>query len=137
MRGVRLVAAAALLCAAACSDDSGSSPARKAPAAPEPDASYTTVVELRDAYLAAGGRCPHWVQTNRITEAAESGECSRSMVLSTYATPAALDRAVDDLKSLKELFHGDSDPFLVGPNWILNGPQSVDVAGQLGGTLQR
>lgn len=106
----------------------------KAPAsstpAPVVAQSYSTVVELKDAAIAAGLPCPRWRQTNVVTLAAESGTCSSDSVLSTYATSAALQRSLDAFLSFPI-----KSVILVGPNWIINAEQAPTLAAAMGGTV--
>jgi hypothetical protein len=110
-----------------------SSPAPTTPSASAPAVAqtYTSVIELRDAAVAAGLPCPHWQQSDVILDASESGDCSGNAVISTYATAARLDRAVERVTS----FPGGV--VLVGPNWIINAPQAPKLAKVLGGTVTR
>jgi hypothetical protein len=98
---------------------------------PEQVATYATVVDLRDAFVEAGGDCPEWEPTNRVALAAESGECSGNTVLSTYASESSRDQVVSDLKSIAL----DGVNLLVGENWIINTPTPSDYVDTLGGTV--
>ena len=101
-----------------------------APASPSPKATYATVVELRDAYVAAGGECPDWTASNRVKLAAESGDCSSNTVLSTYLSTDIRDQVVTTLKSFGTDVH-----LLVGENWVINTPDPESLVKKLGGTV--
>lgn len=97
-------------------------------------------MELRDAAVDAGLPCPHWQQTDVVSLAAESGNCSSTSVLSTYATERNLQRQVDTYQSLNDMFEEqklETDPILVGPNWIVASPKAPLLAKSMGGTIQR
>lgn len=100
-----------------------------------PAVSYSTVGELRDAFVEAGARCPHWHQQNRVTNAAESGTCSDANVLATFADESSKAATVSDLKA----FASPDLPvvLLVGPNWVINDEHAPGLARVLGGTLVR
>jgi hypothetical protein len=82
-----------------------------------PKAKHGPVGELHEAAVAAGHRCPSWVQDNVVTLAAGSGHCSDADVFTTYASPGQLKAAVDRAKANIELPTKNSveaDPNLVG-----------------------
>jgi hypothetical protein len=125
--------------AAGCSG--GGAPSRTATPAPAVSRSeigsnnaqpYASLVELRDAVIKAGYPCPHW-RTNGKDDgpqhAKESGTCSDEDVFSTYADEAAVQQQVD--KSVGVVI------LLVGPNWILNLPEShrAKVQAAIGGKI--
>ena len=91
------------------------------------------MVALRDAYVAAGGECDDWAQTNVVKLAAESGTCGDDMVLSTFANESDRDSTVSTLKELMELIGGVK--LLVGPNWIINSDEAPRLQPKLGGTI--
>jgi hypothetical protein len=99
----------------------------------EPQARYDTVVDLRDAYVAAGGACPEWVEGNHITKAAQSGDCDSSTVLSIYLNESGRDSVIADMKSLSL---GDMH-LLVGENWVINTKDPEAYLDSLGGTVIR
>lgn len=145
MKTVHAAAAAlgaAVILVSGCAPDTPS-PAATTPTVSSPtpspsytkDARYGSVVELRDALIAAGYKCPSWLQDDRIKLAAESGQCSDADVLSTYATQADLDEYVDGWRSLGL----EDNPIVVGPNWVLNLPEEAipQVRERLGGTVFR
>jgi len=92
---------------------------------------YTSVVELRDAYVSAGGECSEFKQTNKVKYAAESAECGDSAVLSTYLSEGAVQKQMESTK--QALANIDSDTWLVGDNWIVNSPEIDKIQAQLGG----
>lgn len=105
--------------------------AQARPAAkPKPKASYATVVELRDAFVKAGGACPNWVEGDQVTLAAQSGTCSDTAVLSVYLTRSAVLQMAETQKS-----GGFPVTLLVGQNWAINTPHPERYAGKLGGTV--
>jgi len=103
------------------------------PSPAEPPKTYATVVELKDAFVKAGGECPDWVQGDRITNAAQSGDCSSSTVLSIYLSEAKRDETIANLKNLSDL----GVHLLVGENWIINTEDPETYADLLGGTVVR
>lgn len=134
-RVVPVVFACALTLSAAlsgCATQSASSASKSI--APKPKSTYSTVIELRDAFIAAGGDCPDWQMTNRVKLAAQSGECSGSVVLSTYLSASTRDEVILALK-------GVSDPgavhLLVGENWIINTKAPEGLVDKMGGTVVR
>ncbi|MFB9309333.1 hypothetical protein BJY17_001205 [Agromyces hippuratus] len=98
---------------------------------PEPVATYSTVDELREAFVAAGGECPEWVQGDQVTLAAQSGSCSDDTVLSIYTGATDRDEVVGNLKTLLS----DDLSLLVGENWIINVPEPELYVDKLGGTV--
>jgi hypothetical protein len=126
----------------------GSGKASEAPAAtattiattPPTAQRYQTVAALKEAAVAAGMSCPNWVQDNVVQAAAESGTCSDDSVLSTYATDADLQFALENLQAMNEMAKEKNvpvDPQLIGPNWIINAPGADKLAPKLGGTVER
>lgn len=106
----------------------------------EKDASYGSVMDLRDAAIEAGLPCPNWKQTDVVEGAAESGTCSGDSVLATFATDQDLQHALDNLRSMQQLFEKQNLPFnpvLVGPNWTVNASNSDQLQTVLGGTVLR
>lgn len=87
-----------------------------------------SVEEVRDAFVAAGGECD-WERTDRITVAAESGDCSGRTVISIYATEQDLDDAVSTLRGNTPMKLN----LLVGDNWIINSPEAEGMDDVLGG----
>lgn len=98
-----------------------------------PQARYDSVIDLRDAFVEAGGDCPDFKQTNRVTYAAESANCSSETVLSTYLSAEATQKRVDESK--KAFGSLDSSTWLVGENWIVNAPNPESLQDELGGQL--
>lgn len=123
MKKVVIACAAAVLALAGCTSAGDT-------AANEYQDSYRSVEDLRDAFVAAGGDCPEWEQTNQIKAAAESGTCSSSNVLSIYSSDATRDGAVEILKAIS-----DNINLLVGENWVINDDSVQDLDPALGGTL--
>lgn len=92
---------------------------------------YGTVQGLADAFHDAGAKCT-FKQDNQVTVAAESGDCGTDTVLMTFTGESDRDTAVSNLKSLGEMMDVN---LLVGPNWILNSPDSATYKDSLGGTV--
>jgi hypothetical protein len=113
------------------------------PSAPEsasvsPDARYGTVDELRDAAVAAGYECRRWKVDNKVTLAAESGSCSADDVFATFASDGDLQAQLDSFKGTDDMLAEagiEPDPHLVGPNWIITGPDAGGLQSALGGTV--
>lgn len=105
-------------------------------ATPEPDhsKSYATVDELRADFESAGGKCGEWDQTNAVTLAAQSGDCSRSTVLSIYSSEGDRDEVVSNLKGIVDELGGEVH-LLVGPNWIINTTDPESYVEALGGVV--
>lgn len=95
------------------------------------ETSYRSVVELRDAFISAGGSCESWVQKNQVTLAAESGTCNDSNVLSIYTSESVKDEALNMFKEIA----ADGTTLVVGPNWIVNDPSARDLDSSIGGVL--
>ncbi len=123
--GIALIGACLLL--AGCS----ASPSAPETSAASYPATFRSVEELRDAFVAAGGDCPAWQQTNQIPLAAESGTCSDSNVLSIYSSTADRDELVRGYKSIAT----SDSAILVGENWVINDKSVRDLDPALGGTL--
>ncbi|MFG1820720.1 hypothetical protein ACGFIF_43680 [Kribbella sp. NPDC049174] len=143
MRLLATIIAAVLLLAGCGTDDkqtAESTPAPTSPAGPPTAEKYQTVEALKDAAVGFGLSCPSWVQDNAVQAAAESGTCSDDSVLSTYATDADLQFALENLQGMNEMAKENNvpvDPQLIGPNWIINAPGADKLAGKLGGTVER
>jgi hypothetical protein len=93
---------------------------------------YATVIELRDAVVAAGYPCPNWQQNSKEYGpkfAAESGKCTDNDVLSTYATAVRVEQQIEMAAGVVILVRG--------PNWLLNIPEShrERVRAALGGEI--
>ena len=97
---------------------------------PAPKATYATVVELRDAYMKAGGACPDWQPNNVVKLAAQSGACDANTVLSTYLSSDIRDQVVTTLKGF-----GGGVHLLVGENWVINTLDPESYVSELGGTV--
>lgn len=92
---------------------------------------YASVIELRDAYVSAGGECTEFKQTNKVKFAAESAECGDSVVLSTYLSEDAVQKQMESAKGA--FANIDAGTWLVGENWIVNSPNIDQIQSQLGG----
>lgn len=136
------IASVALVLLSACGGSGEPSVSGKTTAAAEPTredlGSVSSVTELRDALVAAGYECPNWDQSNVVDLAAESGSCSDSDVLSTFASPGNLQDQLDTSRGMDQMSIDAGlkpDPSLVGPNWIFRSPDAGAYADELGGTV--
>ena len=128
MRILGSVVAAATLVLAGC--DGGTEPAEPtAASSPTPLGDVGTVLELKDAAVAAGYECPSWTQDDRVAAAAQSGTCSDADVFTVWTNEEAKQAMIGLLKSL-----GDAS-LLVGPNWVINGEDAPALQEELGGTV--
>lgn len=144
---ILIASVAAVLLLSGCSGDSDAETAGDADSSPTPsaatpsveaNASYGTVEQLRDAAVAAGYPCPAWKLENKVTLAAQSGQCSDADVFSTFASSGDLQSQLDSYKGTDDMLADagvDVDPHLVGPNWIITGPGVDALQGTLGGTV--
>lgn len=97
---------------------------------------YSTVAALKDAYVKAGGACPAFNQTNRITLAAESAECSKDSVISTYVSSSDISLLIQNIKKLNaELKSTGGNSWLVGENWVINSPTAGKMQEKMGGKV--
>jgi hypothetical protein len=101
--------------------------------APSGPKSYETIDDLVSAYVAAGQDCD-WEQNDNVEGSLASGTCSDTSVLSLW-----LDSG-DALNSAQNLadFAADYDikvKLLVGPNWLINDPDVVNLQKVLGGQI--
>lgn len=94
---------------------------------------YSSVEELRDAFVKAGGECPEWEQRNQVSLSAESGECSSQTVLSIYSSESDRDQVVNTQKELHKMVDMGGMHLLVGANWIINDPNVKDLDRAIGG----
>ncbi|MCB5273675.1 hypothetical protein BJG92_01199 [Arthrobacter sp. SO5] len=128
----------------------GSSNAETAPAAtsatatptptvtapPANGGTYSTVVALKSAYVKAGGSCPEFSQTNKVTLAAESADCSKDTVISTYVSSSDISQLIQNVKKLNaQVKSTGGNSWLVGENWVINSPTAAKVQEELGGKL--
>lgn len=106
-------------------------------APPADGGTYSTVTALKAAYVQAGGECPEFKQTNQITLAAESAECSTNTVISTYLSSSDISQVIQNVKKLNAdlKLTGSSNSWLVGENWVINSPTSAEMQEKLGGKL--
>lgn len=103
---------------------------------PADGGTYATVEALKDAFVEAGGACPEFVQSNRVTLAAESADCSKDTVLSTYVSSGDISQLIQNVKKLNEQFKSSGDnSWLVGENWVINSPSAADMQEKLGGKV--
>lgn len=143
MRTYRLaLAALPLVLMSGCGGSESTAEQPKETADPEPaaNATYGTVVDLRDAAELAGYECPSWEQGNPVTLAAESGSCTDEDVFATYATESARDEQASlylDIADMVREVDMEPTPTLVGPNWTINTEDAVELQKSLGGTVSR
>lgn len=117
----------------------GSDPADK-PAAKTKNVRYETVDDLRKAFVKAGGDCPDWEQTDVVSAALESGNCSGATVISIYVDRSEAKTAADTLTKVGAGLSGEERSVLVGPNWIINNSDDdssalLPLKRKLGGTI--
>lgn len=124
--GALTMCAAIALAVTGCST---SSPPESSPTA-APLGKVSTIEDLRDAYIEAGGVC-NWDQTDVVTGAVASGNCSDKSVLMLFADSADRTAAVARMGSMTEF----EKHLLVGENWIINAPDVADVQEKLGGKV--
>ncbi|MFC7847081.1 hypothetical protein ACFUTU_01245 [Arthrobacter sp. NPDC057388] len=106
------------------------------PTPPADGGSFSTLAELQEAYVAAGGDCGNLDQANNVKLAAESGNCNDQTVISTYISTADVSQVIQNVKALNEEIDFQSDDvWLTGQNWIINGPDAADMQEKLGGRL--
>ena len=122
-------AAAAALGLTACSGGGTTAPATSAPT------TYSTVTEVRDAMVEAGGTCEDWIQDNVVHNASQSGHCGTGTTISLYLSRAAAEAQVQYNKD--SVFGSIDSTWLVGENWIINASdQDVDTLhSKLGGDI--
>ncbi|TDL45278.1 hypothetical protein [Microbacterium oleivorans] len=94
----------------------------------------SSVEELREAYVASGGRCEAWVQDNVVTAAEESGTCNDSTVLMYFDSTEAAKASADVLLDIT--LPGETTSILLGSNWILNSPDASAQQATLGGSVR-
>lgn len=134
------LAVVALLMASACGGGSGGDKKAASKPTQEDLGSVSSVVELRDALVAAGYECANWEQDDLVDLAAESGSCDDESVLSTFASQGDLQAQLDTFRGLDGMFKDadiEPEPILVGPNWIFTAPDADGYAAKLGGTISR
>lgn len=99
----------------------------------KPQATYETVAELKDAFVAAGGDCADWDESNKVEIAAQSGACGGSTVLSVYLSSDAVERRIETTKA--SIFGSTGSDWLVGENWIINTKDAASFSDKLGGRI--
>lgn len=105
-------------------------------APPANGGTYPTVVALKNAFVKAGGACPAFNQTNRVTLAAESAECSTTTVISTYISGSDISELIQVNKKLNaEIKSSGGNSWLVGENWVINSPTAAQMQEKLGGKV--
>ncbi|MEV7605127.1 hypothetical protein AB0N65_06780 [Paenarthrobacter sp. NPDC089322] len=123
-------------CAAGGEASSSVSPSPAVSTPPADGGTFATVLDLKKAYVDAGGPCPSFNQGNRVTLAAESADCDTETVLSTYVSPEDISSVIQNLKKLDTSSgYKSSTTLLVGKNWIINNKQIAKYREKLGGTV--
>lgn len=112
------------------SSGSASPSAGAASAAVEKDATYDSVVALKDAAVAAGLECADFQETNSEPNASQSGECADTAVLAIYASTADQDKWLDSVASGTE-----KQVVLSGPNWTIKYADAESLQSKLGGVI--
>lgn len=103
---------------------------------PADGGSYSSLEELQQAYIDAGGDCASLDHANNVTLAAESGNCNEDTVISTYLSPEMAQEVIQNNKALNEELGYESDSmWLVGQNWIINSPDAAETQEEMGGQL--
>jgi hypothetical protein len=98
---------------------------------------FSTLEELKQAFINAGGQCWDWVENEvpaEITKTYATGDCDAKTVLTIYKDGVNVQeyalgfrKFVIDLKFKVNL--------LVGDNWMINSDQVSTVYPKMGGTL--
>jgi len=87
---------------------------------------FESLIELRDAYIIAGGSCSEWKQENLVSLALESGNCNDRNVLSIYSShEVAVEMNRSTKKFTIDLYASlKTEPppphILAGDNWDIN-----------------
>lgn len=136
----RLALTSGALLLTAC-DGGGEPQGDAAPADPSPtaDARYGTVDALKNAAVEGGYDCKRWRQDDAVTLAAQSGTCSGDSVFATFASEGDLQAQIETYREFDEMakdLEMDSDPRLVGSNWVINAPEAAELQDSLGGTVE-
>lgn len=112
----------------------GCSAASSAESTPTPTVAplgkVTSIDTVRDAFMDAGGVC-NWKQTDKVTVATASGECSKDTVIMLFTDREDRETVVTNLQSLR--LDGHELTLLVGENWIINSPEAEAMQDELGG----
>lgn len=111
------------------SESSAPSPTHTVPPAGE---HYSSVAALKEAFVAAGGGCSTYAETNKVSLAAESAECGSATVLSIYSSVGDRDQVISGMKQFADVV---GMTVLVGDNWIVNDKHVSGYQPKLGGTL--
>ncbi|MGK3708925.1 hypothetical protein [Arthrobacter sp. IK3] len=122
-------------CGSSADTTSGQAPEPSETAPPANGGTYATVEELKDAFVEAGGSCPEFSQNNGVTLAAESADCSGSVVLSTFLSSSSIDQLIQNNKEMFADIDIELNSWLVGENWVINAPDAEDLREKLGGTV--
>lgn len=96
----------------------------------------STIDEVVDAYVAAGGVC-NWQQTDEVKIAVASGACSKSTVIAIYENTEERSRSIKMQREILQLLDPDNSTpltLLAGENWVINSPDAEEMKEALGGT---
>jgi len=99
---------------------------------------YSSVVDLRDAFVKAGGQCWEWKLNDpvkaQVPSHKEDADCDQKTVLIVFADGvSAQEEALQFASTLRSLKFRVN--VLVGKNWMINSDQVTKVYAQMGGTL--
>lgn len=99
--------------------------------------SYNDVIQLREAYISAGGERSQWEKSeaDETDLAFSRGVCSDSNVMAVFPSEAATQQKIKNTdRNLGEVFKLDR---LVGPNWEITNDISVlaELQKTMGGTI--
>lgn len=107
------------------------------------NASYSSLADLKLAYLQSGGTCTDWFQSDAVDMAIASGQCAdSSVILALYASREDIDanqQAAQELMSVLEDAGLDTAdllaPQLVGPNWVITSSNASLLQTNMGGEV--
>lgn len=96
-------------------------------------AEYSTIEDLRDAYVDAGGECPEFETHGPTDYSIEDARCSPSAVIAIYGSHEDVQRETSMVKnSVGKLLGGKR---LIGENWMINGPDLEKIQKKMGGEI--
>lgn len=87
-------------------------------------------MQLRDAYVAAGGDCGSWVDDKADLLATDSGSCTTTTTISIYDKPDQQKAAVALAK-----IGAAPNSLLVGGNWMIQTGDANKLLPKLGGIV--
>jgi hypothetical protein len=99
---------------------------------------FSSIEELRDAFVSAGGQCWEWKKydpvKDRITTHKGTAECDKNTVLVLFSDGVSSQNEGLDFASQMRSLNFEVN-VLVGANWMINSDQAAKVYPQMGGTL--